>query len=260
MSDPGQPISEEELHAYIDNQLEPARQPHVAQYLQDHPEVAHRAAAYRAQREALRAAFGPVAAEPIPPRLDLQLLIQQRLGRRRTPWRAAAAVLLAFVLGGAGGWFLLERSPPPNASITLLTQEAVANHVVYTADRRRPTELGAEQRDDLARWVSNRLNYKVAPPDLTADGYSYMGGRLAATPDGPAGLFMYEDRAGVRLTVFVLPLSAARSMPIQHVDFANVDGCAWIDKGIGYTVVGRLPLAELRRLAEQVSRTFAGST
>jgi anti-sigma factor RsiW len=260
MSDPGQPISEEELHAYVDDQLGPARRPHVLQYLQDHPDAARRVAAYRAQREALRAALGPVAAEPIPPQLDLQLLIQRRLGRRRAPWRAAAAVLLAFVLGGAGGWLLPVRAPPPNESMTLLAQEAVSNHVVYTADRRRPTELGAEQRDDLARWVSNRLNHKVAPPDLTADGYTYIGGRLAATPDGPAGLFMYEDSAGVRLTVFVLPLSAARSMPIQHVDFAHVDGCAWIEKGIGYTVVGRLPPPELRRLAEQVSRQFAGST
>jgi anti-sigma factor RsiW len=259
VSDRGQPISEEELHAYLDNQLEPGRQPHILQYLQENPDAAHRLAAYRAQREALRAALGHVAAEPIPPRLDLQLLIQQRLGRRRTPWRAAAAVVLAFGLGGTGGWLLLGRSPPPNASITLLTQEAIANHVVYTADRRRPTELGAEQRDDLARWVSNRLNHKVAPPDLTADGYRYIGGRLAATPDGPAGLFMYEDDAGARLTVFVLPLGAARSMPFQHVDFAHVDGCAWIEKGIGYTVVGPLPPAELRRLAELVSRQFAGS-
>jgi anti-sigma factor RsiW len=260
MSDPGRPIAEEELHAYVDNQLEPERQFYVLRYLQEHPDVARRVAAYRAQREALRAALGPVAAEPIPPQLDLQLLIQRRLGQRRTPWRAAAAVLLAFVLGGAGGWFLHGGAPPPTESITLLAQEAVANHVVYTADRRRPTELGAEQRDDLARWVSNRLNHKVAPPDLAADGYSYMGGRLAATPDGPAGLFMYDDKQGVRLTVFVLPLSAARSMPIQHVDFAHVDGCAWIDKGVGYTVVGRLPPAELRRLAEQVRRQFGGST
>jgi anti-sigma factor RsiW len=138
--------------------------------------------------------------------------------------------------------------------ITLLAQQAVANHVVYTADRRRPTELGAQQRDDLARWVSNRLNHQVAPPDLSADGYSYMGGRLAATQDGPAGLFMYDDPQGVRLTVFVLPLDAAASMPIQHVDFAHVDGCAWIDKSIGYTVVGKLPPAELRRIAELVRR------
>ena len=110
-------------------------------------------------------------------------------------------------------------------SITLLSEQAVANHMVYTADKRRPTELGADQRDDLARWVSNRLNHKVAPPDLTADGYTYIGGRLAATPDGPAGLFMYDDKQGVRLTVFVLPLNGAENSPMQHVEFAKVDGC-----------------------------------
>jgi anti-sigma factor RsiW len=87
-----------------------------------------------------------------------------------------------------------------------------------------------------------------------------MGGRLAATPDGPAGLFMYDDAQGLRLTVFVLPMNSAESRPIQHVDFAHVDGCAWIDKGIGYTVVGKLPPAELRRLAEQVRAQFGGST
>jgi anti-sigma factor RsiW len=252
MSDPARPIAEEELHAWIDGQLEPDRLSVVLRYLQEQPDVAARVARWRDQREALRAAFAPVAAEPIPPRLGLERLVQERLDRRSLPWRAAAAVLLAFGLGGAGGWFLHGGQPPPAAAITLLTQQAVANHVVYTADRRRPTELGAQQRDDLARWVSNRLNHQVAPPDLAADGYSYMGGRLAATPDGPAGLFMYDDPQGVRVTVFVLPLNAAASMPIQHVDFAHVDGCAWIDKSVGYTVVGNLPPAELRRIAELV--------
>ena len=129
--------------------------------------------------------------------------------------------------------------------------------MVYTADKRRPTELGADQRDDLARWVSNRLNHKVAPPDLTADGYTYIGGRLAATPDGPAGLFMYDDKQGVRLTVFVLPLNGAENSPMQHVESAKVDGVAWIDKGIGYTVVGKLPQPELQRLADQVRQQLS---
>ncbi len=169
-------------------------------------------------------------------------------------------MLFAFGLGGAGGWFLdTGLHPSGNAAITLLAQQAVSNHVVYTADRRRPTELGAQQRDDLARWVSNRLNHQVEPPDLSADGFSYMGGRLAATPDGPAGLFMYDGPQSVRLTVFVLPMKA-NEMPIQHVDFAHVDGCAWIDKGVGYTVVGKLPPAELRRIAEQVRQQLSGTT
>lgn len=257
MSDPGQAISEEELHALVDDHLNHEQQPRVPRYVQDHPDVARRVAAYRAQREALRAALAPVAAEPIPPRLDLQVLIQQRLAQRRIPWRAAACVLLAFVLGGAGEWLLRFGAPQPTLSISLLSEQAVANHMVYTADKRRPTELGADQRDDLARWVSNRLNHKVTPPDLAADGYSYIGGRLAATPDGPAGMFMYDDKQGVRLTVFVLPLNGAEASPMQHVESAQVDGVAWIDKGIGYTVVGKLPQAELQRLAEQVRQQLS---
>lgn len=260
MSDPVRPIAEEELHAYVDGQLDPARQPAVLRYLQDHPDIAQQVAAYRAQRDALRSAYGPMAAEPIPPRLGLERLIQARLGQKWLPWRAAASILLAFVLGGAGGWFLHSGPTTRAATLTLLTQEAVANHVVYSADKRRPTELGATQREDLARWVSNRLNHQVAPPDLTADGYSYMGGRLAATPDGPAGLFMYDNAHGVRLTVFVLPLRSAESAPIQHVDFAHVDGCAWIENNIGYTVVGDLPPAELRRIAEVVRQQLGGAT
>ena len=258
MSDPGRPIAEEELHAYVDGQLDADRQPAVLRYLQDHPDVARQVAAWKAQRDALRAAFASVAEEPIPPRLGLERLVQARLGRR-LPWRAAAAVMLAFGLGGAGGW-LLHGGQQPTAALTLLAQQAVANHVVYTADLRRPTELGALQRDDLSRWVSNRLNHKVAPPDLSADGFSYIGGRLAATPDGPAGLFMYDGPQGVRLTVFVLPMHAAPSLPIQPIGVAQVDGCAWIDKGVGYTVVGKLPPPELRRLAEIVREQYGGAS
>lgn len=260
MSDLARQIAEEELHAYVDGRLDADRQPSVRRYFQAHADVARRVASYQGQRDALRSALGAVACERIPSRLALERLIQERLRRRWRPWPAAASILLGLCLGGAGGWFLHGGMTQGPGTITLLAQEAVANHVVYSADKRRPTELGASQREDLARWVSNRLRHQVAPPDLSADGYSYIGGRLAATPDGPAGLFMYDNPVGVRLTVFVLPLRSAASAPIQHVDFAHVDGCAWIDKSIGYTVVGDLPPAELRRLAEVVRQQFEGAT
>jgi anti-sigma factor RsiW len=259
MSDPVQAVSEEELHAWVDGRLPADREAAVQRHLRENPAVARQVSAWQAQRQGLRAAFASIAEEPVPARLCLEPLLSQRLDRRRVLWRVAASALFAFGLGGAGGWFLHQELQPSNATLTLLTQQAVANHVVYTADQRRPTELGAQQRDDLARWVSNRLNHKVAPPDLSADGFTYMGGRLAATPDGPAGLFMYDGPQSVRLTVFVLPLKA-NEMPIRHVDFAHIDGCAWIDKGIGYTVVGKLPPPELRRIAEQVRQQLSGTT
>jgi len=64
----------------------------------------------------------------------------------------------------------------------------------------------------------------------------------------------------VRITVFVLPLSAAASMPIQQVGTSQVDGFAWIDKGVGYTVVGKLPPEDLRHIAEMVRQQLTGAT
>jgi anti-sigma factor RsiW len=262
VTEPGRPISEEELHAYVDDRLDAERRPAVLRYLQEHADVAQRIAAYSAQREGLRAALAPLAAEPVPPQLDLQRLMQQRLGRRQVHWRIAASVLVAFGVGGSAGWLLRARlTPMPPNGLTVLTQDAVANHVVFAADRRRPTELGAEQRDDLARWVSNRLNRPVAPPDLSALGYSYMGGRLAATARGPAALFMYDDGHGVRISVFVRPMvNSTRTTPIQQLEVGDIGGCAWVEKGVGYTVVGAVPVAELQRLADYIHAQLTAAT
>ena len=67
MNDPGRPISEEELQALVDDRLDHAQLAYVARYVQEHPDVARRVAAYRDQREALRKALASVTAEPLPP-------------------------------------------------------------------------------------------------------------------------------------------------------------------------------------------------
>ena len=254
------PLPESDLHAYIDGELPPDRAADVARLLQDQPDLADRAAVYMAQRDALRAGLASIAAEPVPPKLDLQAMVAARLAERRTRWRAAAAVLLAFLVGGAGGWVLHGRIIGPPSDLTMLAREAIANHVVYAADRRRPTELGAAQREDLARWVSNRLKHTVAPPDMGPTGFHYMGGRLAATPQGPAGLFMYQDESGLRLSIFVLPMPGAPDTAEHMVHLEGNEGCAWIDKGVGYTVVAPVSPAELHRLAVRVQQQFASQT
>jgi anti-sigma factor RsiW len=259
MSDLGRPISEDDLHAYVDHLLEDDRIPVVERHLRENQDVAAKIAAYSAQRDALRAAFATEALEPVPSRLN-PYLIRQRMTSRRNAWRAAAAVVLAFGVGGSGGWFLHGRLTPANSMITVLVEEAVANHVVYTADRRRPTELGAEQRDDMARWASNRLNRPVAPPDLTLAGYRYMGGRLAATSHGPAGMFMYQNEQGVRLTVFVRPVTNGGTQPLETVGAGPLEGCAWIAKGVGYTVVAPIPANELEQVATRVQRLVESAT
>ncbi len=128
------------------------------------------------------------------------------------------------------------------------------SYAVYAADKRRPVEVWATQKDDLTRWLTNRLNRPVAPPDLSSLQYQLLGGRLIATSHGPAALFMYENPRGVRLAIYVRPMSVNETTPIKATDVNNVDGCTWMERGVGYSLVAAEPydkLEELARLARQ---------
>jgi anti-sigma factor RsiW len=261
MTVPERPIAEEDLHAYVDEQLDPAARAGVARYLEQHPAVAQRIAAYAAQVEGLRAAFAARAAEPIPPTLNLSRLLEQRLASGPSWWRVAAAVALAVGVGAGGGWVLRAMTEPQGSSgIAALEREAVANHLVYAPDTRHPIELGAAQRDDLTRWVSSRLKHPVAPPDLTTLGYRFMGGRLVATTNGAAALFLYNNDRDTRLSIFVRPMQSDETTPILVLDIGDVDGCAWVDHGIGYTLIAAASYPELQRMSEYVRQQIGGRT
>ena len=256
------PIAEEELHAYVDERLEPARRLEVERYLADQPELSRRVAAYRAQRDGLRAALDSFADEPIPPELNLSRLLEARLRQQHGWWRIAAAAVLCLGLGGAAGWYLGSpaHQTRTEAAVVLLQQQAMASHTVYAADRRHPIEVTAAESEHLSQWLSNRLHRSVTPPDLSAAGYRLLGGRLLATEHGgAAALFVYDDAQGNRLSVLMRPM--APELQAAHADISQgeVNGCTWIVKGIGYAVVAAAPDATLDRVADQISRQAPGA-
>ena len=255
------PISEEDLHAYIDGQLDAARRAAVERYLQQHRAEAERVDAYSRGRNLLRAAFVGVAAEPIPPQLNLSQIVEERLARRRAPWRVAAGIVLAFALGSGSGWSIHRFVVPQRyTGIAALEHEAVESHIVYAEDRRHPVELGPGERSELTEWVSSRLKHPVTAPDLFSLGYRFIGGRLVATENGAAALFLYDNRRGERLSIFVRPMRSRRTSPIVILDIGDVDGCAWIEKGVGYTLIAERPYKELVRMSEFVRDQLDGRT
>ncbi|HEX7967048.1 MAG TPA: hypothetical protein VF502_02425, partial [Stellaceae bacterium] len=66
---PDHPISEEELHAYVDGDVDPARRLDIAVYLADHPLEAARTEAFRALNDGVHALFDQVLDQPLPKRL-----------------------------------------------------------------------------------------------------------------------------------------------------------------------------------------------
>ncbi len=248
------PITEDDLHAYVDSALEPERRAEVASYLADHPDVAKRIAAFADQRELLRAALAPIADEPLPAELNLSRIIEGRRRRASPLWWAVAAMLLLSV-GGVGGWAMRGSLEPAQGGLAALAQEAAFSYKVYAPDRVRPVEMRASDGAELVQWVSSRLGRPVKVPDLASSGYRLMGGRLVATAHGPAAMFMYDDDHGSRVVVLTRPMSSSdQDAPMTAHSSDDVAGFAWADGGMGYTLVGRSVAESLRPVANEVRR------
>jgi anti-sigma factor RsiW len=248
------PITEDDLHAYVDDVLEPERRAEVGSYLADHPDVAKRVAGFVDQRERLRAALAPIADEPLPPELNLSRMIEGN-GRRSPPaWWAIAAMLLLSV-GGFGGWVMRGSLEAPSGGLAALAQEAAYSYNVYAPDQVRPVEMRASDAAQLVQWISGRLNRPVRVPDLASSGYRLMGGRLVATQHGPAAMFMYDDDHGSRVVVLTRPMSSAdQNAPMTAQSNGAAAGFAWADDGIGYSLVGPAPTNSLKAIANEVRR------
>jgi anti-sigma factor RsiW len=248
------PITEDDLHAYVDHALEPERRSEVATYLDDHPDIAKRVGAFVDQRKFLRAALAPIADEPLPPELNLSRIIEQRTRRPSVVrWAMAAVVLLC--IGGASGWVMrgaLQASPE---GLAALAQEASASYSVYAPDHVRPVEVRASDGAQLVQWVSDRLHRPVKVPELSTSGYRLMGGRLVATQHGPAAMFMYDDDHGSRLVVLTRPMSSAdQNAPMTPRSQGDIGGFAWADDGMGYSLVGRAAPESLRPIANEIRK------
>ena len=252
------PITEDDLHAYVDQALEPERRAEVASYLDDHPEVAQRIAGFTGQRDLLRTALAPIADEPIPADLNLARMIEKR--RRRplrlsSPLSWAIAAMLLLSIGGASGWIVRGALPDSPVGIAALAQEAVDSYNVYAPDHVRPVEMRASDSAQLVQWIAGRLHQPVKVPDLAASGYRLMGGRLVATSHGPAAMFMYDNDHGSRIVLLTRTMTSAdQNAPMTRQSKGDVAGFAWADGGVGYSLVGQAPMESLRPIANEVRK------
>ena len=244
------PVTEAELHAYIDGLLPAERRAEVDAYLAAHPEDAQRARAWQEQNQALHAWFDPVLAEALPLRVRHPALL-----RRMPPAMRYAAVAAWFALGGVTGWYVHVYNMAKSADSIAFAREAVIAHVVYSPEVRHPVEVGADQEAHLVAWLSKRLGASLKVPHLQAVGYQLVGGRLLPGNQGPGAQFMFQDSNGRRLTLYVR--RGARDSRETAFRFAQERGVGvfyWLDGKFGYALSGEIDKAALLRVAEAVYR------
>ncbi len=244
MTEPHIPVTEDELHAYVDGELPAERTPAVEAWLATHPEDAERVEAWRAMGQALHARYGGVLDEGVPKRLELDRLVK---APRRWIYGAVAAALLAFVIGGGVGWSVRSVSASPADPLELLRREAITAHKLYIGEVRHPIEVAATEAH-LLPWLSRRVGTTLRAPDLASFDLKLLGGRLLPGITAPAALFMYENPAGERVTLYATPLKTATSGLIYKED-NRVALVEWVSDNYGFAISGPADKPRLKGIA-----------
>jgi anti-sigma factor RsiW len=248
-----EPILQADLHAYADGQLEPARTQEIAAYLASHPEDALHVAAWRDQNARILAALNPVLAEPVPQALTSVLVAPASPARRRLLVGAS----LLFALGTAAGLgvaklgaFLGEAAPAD--LVAGLARSARDAHRVFAPEIRHPVEVGGAEQAHLLQWLSKRLGYPMVLPDLAAEGFSLVGGRLLSANQGPAALFMFENATGARMTLYCGKMPPVADTSFRYSEAEGLGTVYWTADDIGFALTGTASREVLFRIAELV--------
>jgi anti-sigma factor RsiW len=269
----GSPVTEADLHGYVDQQLTPARRAEVEQYLSARPDGRQRVQEWRQQNELMRSLLNPVLDEPLP------MWIPLKPRNVAFPWRGLAAGFAIAMISASSAWVVrgsvdgeearlaLARSASMMASnsgdLTGFARRAAVAHVVYSPDVRRPVEVGADQEQQLVSWLSKRLGTAVKPPILQGIGYELIGGRLLPGDTGPVAQFMYHDATGQRLTLYVTREVPTTSDKAETAFRFGQDGPVnvfyWVDKNFGYAISGGADRQKLMRVSQEVYRQLAST-
>lgn len=246
-------FNESELHAYVDGRLTPERRAEAEAFLADHPEAAAEVAAWRAQNEAIRAAFG---AEPVLGAQDRALVAGlSKGGRGHTRRFALAAGFALFFLAGGGAGALLTSALQQDAPVQIaqmLPEASKVNYLIYAREKRHAVEVAASEEEHLVDWLGKRIGKTLHAPDLSAKGFSLVGGRLVPFAEKPGAMLLYENKSGDRVTVLIGVNSGHEGTAFRFKETDGLSTFYWADNGFGYALSGAVGRETLLGLADIV--------
>ena len=272
MSDQLNPVTEDEIHAYVDGTLSGARRADVERELERNPDLAARVSGYFSLNTLLHERYDRVLDEPLPARL--RPAPEARRKREAANWPRFAGLAAALVLGVGIGWGMHFGTTAMTASTgvadvhqvsadssELLARQAAIAHVVYMPEVARPENMSSSARDqDFVQWLANRLGTNVHPPMLEKSGFVLAGGRLLPGDDGgQVALFMYHNARGERITLAISHrLASSNTTAFRLYQDGPVSVFYWVDGDFGYAVSGGIDRNVLLQVSHDVYSQLTG--
>jgi anti-sigma factor RsiW len=233
------------LHALIDGELDAGHAREIEAHVAGCPDCAARLAAYRDLRQATQGcALGFSAPPSLRSRIDRTMPSAAATSRR--------SLLKGFAMGGiasaaaaAGVTFVIVREDRDSHILS----EAISAHL-RSLQAQHLTDVLSSDQHTVKPWFNGKLD--VAPPviDLTAQGFTLIGGRLDYIDGKPVGAIVYRRRVHV-INLFVAQgLGAALAAPkIETVQGFNI--LRWTDQGLNLLAVSDLNRDELEEFGNK---------
>ena len=240
MSDPAL-INDEELHAFIDGELDPIRAADVAVLLQYQPELQEKIAAFRADKAMLSATYGPLLAEPVPAHWQAMIARARNPSRTQVPRRAvfaiAASTAAAFV-----GWQTYQRLRPHDDD-ALIAEAFSARNETFNLN------LGsASDRDEADGALKAALSLPVQVPDMSKYGFTFARYRVYnGVPGGKAVKLDYEDGQKRVFTLYLRHSTGEEQF--EMLKRGPVRVCVWQDEVLSAVMLAEVNAGEMLRLA-----------
>lgn len=247
------PITEADLHAFIDGQLEATRRIEVEDYLAHHPDRAAQVMADMRVREMLKLAFAGESARPSLRLQEAAHRLERSFAWRRVGLRLQQAAAIAFLIGL--GWFAHDRTGVFEISDT----EAASRPPTFVVD--------AQQSHETARLRARMVSQAATPVYDTAEILRETGIAMPALPASwrIADVQVFPSHEGHSIEVALeapalgpVSLFAARTSTsgvIAPTTARSLAGLTvyWQSGPLAYALTGSAPEPALRQAALKLS-------
>jgi anti-sigma factor RsiW len=243
------------LHALIDGELDAGHAREVEDHIAGCPRCAAQLADYREMSQAVAGAGLRYTAPPL-----LRKRIEAALPQAKaTPNRRA--VLRGFAMGSAVSAMAatgLVAIVLRNDDEARIESEVVSAHL-RSLQAGHLTDVISTDQHTVKPWFNGKLD--VAPPvvDLTAQGFTLIGGRLDYVDTRPIGAIVYRRRSHV-INLFVAQTASTerRAAKVESIQGFNIR--RWSERGLNYWAVSDLAADELAEFGEKFETAMRAGT
>jgi anti-sigma factor RsiW len=245
---------EELLHPYLDGELDAARRSAVDEHLQSCAACREELKQLQMLRRVLQnpeLRYG--ASETLRQRL-LNELKKADARERRPAWPMWSGAIAAGVLAVALFWnYMPHGGAPATAPVADVDDDMVDSAVDQQQDALKDshlTDIASADAKTVQSWFSGKLAYTPPVPDLSAQGYTLVGGRLDKVKGEPAAALTYKHGDDV-VTLFV----CAAQHGDKDIDTDSDDGYQvvyWTKGSLSFWVVSKLDLDHLKPIGSAI--------